>query len=149
MKARSLLPVLGISALMVLLAFQIVTPLGKAVSVDVTLDIKPETLNRNMKGRWLTGFIRLAADGYNVSDIDTSKPILLDGLFKAACSNIEDNVLVVKFDSTTGLMDHIWLKRDHMGKRTSVDLEVTGELKDGGTFKGMDTITVIDPPFGN
>jgi hypothetical protein len=149
MNTKSLLPALGISALIVLLALQVVAPPSKAVSVDATFDIKPETLNLNMKGRWLTGFITLTSNGYNVSDINASKPVLLDDLFRAVSSNIEDNVLVVKFDYTVELRDHIWMKLNHMGKRTSMELEVTGELNDGTAFKGIDTITVINPPFGN
>lgn len=149
MRIKSLLPMLGIFTL-ALFAFQIVTPLSKAIPVSVTFDIKPDTLNIIKKGLWLTGFITLTSDDYNVSDINTSKPILLDGLFKAVWSNIEDNTLVVKFDYSPELKDHLWGKLYHMdmGKRTSVELEVMGELNDGKVFNGMDTITIIDPPFG-
>jgi len=147
MRAGWLLKVFCFSAL-ALCGLQLASPLSKALT-PVEFDIKPETLNVDRQGRWITGYISIATDEYDVGDIDTTKPILLDGLFHAVWSRIAEGKLVVKFDYNDSLRDHLLGKLLHYGERVSVDLEVTGQMKDGITFSGWDKITIIHPPFGN
>ena len=119
------------------------SPSSQAFALTATVDIKPETLNVNMNGRWITARIELP-EGYSVRDIDTST-ILLEGLFGAEWSNIEGRVLMVKFGAL-GITDYLWAKLYHMGlERTSIDLNVTFQLNDGTWFEGSDTITVMNP----
>jgi len=150
MRVGSFLIVVFFSAL-VLFGFQFLSPLSKASSLAATVDIKPDTLNLNMRGRWITAYIGGLPEPYNVSDIDTSKPILLEGLFEAEWSNIEGEVLMVKFkfEGNTGLIDYLWNELTHMGgERGPIELRVTGQLVDGAQFSGVDTITIMDP-IGN
>ena len=142
MQAKSLLTLLSL-AVVIIFGFQLLTPPSRALSVTATVDIKPETLNVNMNGKWITAFIALP-EGYNASDIDTST-ILLEGLFGAKLSNIEGKRLMVKFDASS-VTDYLWGKLYHMGiDRASIDLLITGKLKDGTQFAGSDTITIINP----
>jgi len=146
MQTSSFLTALFFSAL-VLFGFQILSPPSTAFSLTATVDIKPDTLNVNMKGKWITAYIELTEG--NVSDIDTSKPILLADSFQAEWWNIEGKVLMVKFDASS-VTDYALLQLNHMGLgRTSIELKVTGQLKDGTQFEGRDTITIMNPPFGH
>lgn len=128
---------------LILFGFLAMSPSITAFSLTAAVDIKPDTLNVNMKGRWITAYIGLP-QGYKVSDIDPST-ILLEGLFKAEWSNIEGEVLMVKFDASI-VTDYLWGKLYHMGvKRAPIELKVTGQLKDGADFSGSDTLTAINP----
>jgi len=143
MRASSLLTALCFSVI-ILLGFQLLSPLSSAFNLTATVDIKPDTLNVNMRGRWITAYIGLP-EGYNVSDIEPST-ILLEGLFSHQWSSIEGEVLMVKFDASS-LTDYLLGQLYHMGlERTSIELKVTGQLKDGTSFEGIDTITVMNPP---
>jgi len=128
-----------------LVGFQALNPSASAYTLEVTVDITPSTLNVNMEGKWITARLGLPKD-YNVRDIDTST-ILLEGLFRAEWSNVEGKALMVKFDAHA-ITDYLWGKLYHMGlERTSIELKVTGQLKDGTYFEGSDTITIMNP-FG-
>lgn len=142
MRARSLLMTVCFSAL-ILFGLQVLSPPAIASTLTATIDIKPETLNVNMKGRWITAHIKLPED-YNISDIDMST-ILLEGLFGAEWSNIEGEKLMVKFDASS-IIDYLWGKLYHMGlNRAEITLTVEGQLKSGIPFTGSDTITAINP----
>lgn len=98
-----------------------------------------------MNGRWITVFITLP-DGHNASEIDVST-ILLEHLFQVQWSQIEGQVLMVKFDASS-VTDYLLVKLYHLGVgRAQVDLMVEGKLNDGTSFAGEDTITVMDPPW--
>jgi len=145
MRVGSFLTVLCFSAL-ILFGSQLLSPPTRALTI-ATVDIKPDTLNVNMNGRWITAYIELTEG--NVSDIDTSKPIWLEDLFQAEWWNIEGKVLMVKFDASS-VTDYALGQLNHMGLgRTSIDLKVTGQLKNGTQFEGVDTITIMNPPFGH
>lgn len=148
MQRHSLLTVVLLSVL-ILLGFQFLSQSSKALPFDADVDIKPDTLNLNMEGRWISAYIWNLPEPYNVSDIDTEEPILLEGVFPSESSNIEGEVLMVKFKfhGNTELIDYL---RDHLyhmggGWKRSVELRVTGQLVDGMEFSGIDTITIIDP----
>jgi len=144
MRVSSFLTMLFFSAL-ILFGFQLLSPLGTAFDLTATVDIKPDTINVNMKGKWITAYITLP-EGYNVSDIDTSS-IVLQGLFEPEWSNIEEDVLMVKFDAF-GVTDYLLGQWQHMGlKQAPIPLEVTGQLEDGTRFSGTDTVEIMNPPF--
>jgi len=143
MRASSLFTALLFSAL-ILFGFQLLSPPSRAFTLTATVDIKPDALNVNMKGRWITAYIGLP-EGYNVSNIDPST-IRLEGLFSPERSNIEGEALMVKFDAPS-VTNYVLGQLYHMGlKRTSIELRVTGQLKDGTHFSGSDTITAMNPP---
>jgi len=126
-----------------LLGFQLLSPSSIAFTLGATVDIKPDTLNLNMRGKWITVYLGLP-EGYNVTDIDPAT-ILLEGLFNPEWSNIEDGRLMVKFDASS-VTDYLWDRLYHMGgKRGTIELRVAGQLMDGTQFSGSDTITIMDP----
>jgi len=126
-----------------LTGFQVAGQFGRAYNVEATVDIKPETLNLNMRGQWITAHIELP-EGYNVSDIDPAS-ILLENMFGAVRSNIEDERLMVKFEADC-VIDYLWTRLLHMGSsRSHIDLTIQGQLRDGTQFAGTDTITIMDP----
>jgi hypothetical protein len=99
-----------------------------------TIDITPDTLNLKRNARWIAAYIGLP-DGYDVNDIDTSS-VMLEGLLPAAWGEVQDDVLMVKFDCG---------KTEDLVSPGEVTLAVTGELRDGTSFIGQDTVSVIDP----
>jgi hypothetical protein len=142
MKTKSLLPVLCLLAVL-LFGFQVLSPPTTAFALEATVDIKPETINLNREGRWITVHIALP-EGYNVSDIDTST-ILLEDMFSPEWSNIECGMLMAKFDSSA-VINYLWDRLYHMGgNRVFIELTVTGKLVDGTPFTGSDTVTIMDP----
>ena len=106
-----------------------------------TVDIEPDTLNLDSKGKWITCYIELE-ESYDVADIDIST-IKLNGTVPAEekptglgdCDDDGIPDLMVKFDrdSVQGILE--------VGDE--VEIVITGEL-DGTSFKGTDTIRVID-----
>lgn len=144
MRSSSLLVMLCLSTL-TLVGLLLSGPFSQAYALVATVDINPDTLNVYMNGRWITVYITLP-DGYNASEIDVST-ILLEHLFQVQWSQIEGQVLMVKFDASS-VTDYLLVKLYHLGVgRTQVDLMVEGKLNDGTSFAGSDMITVMDPPF--
>jgi len=110
--------------------------------IEAAIDIDPDTLNLNSKGKWITCYIELPED-CDVDDIDIST-ILLNYQIPAephpTCIGDYDDDgvpdLMVKFDRSD--VQQILQVGDN------VEITVTGELNDGKLFEGMDTIRVID-----
>jgi len=101
------------------------------------IDIDPDTLNLKSKGKWITCYIQLS-EGFNVADIDVNT-VLLEHEIPAEWGDIQDGVLMVKFDRAT-VIEYI---RDDLGvTEGEVTLTVTGRVA-GTLFVGTDTITVI------
>jgi hypothetical protein len=149
MKTKSLLTVLCFSAL-ILFGFQVLSPPSTAFALEATVDIEPNTINLNRGGKWIT--VHIAVPSYNVSDIDrtninmTDDPLNPTWNVPSEWSNIEGNVLMVKFDSSE-VISHLWSLLDgHMGRhpRTSIELTIVGFVK-GTPFAGSDTVTIMDP----
>ncbi|UCE38498.1 MAG: SBBP repeat-containing protein [Thermoplasmata archaeon] len=105
------------------------------ISVPDTIEIDPDTLNLDSKGRWITCYIYLHR--YDVNDIDISS-IMLEDLILAEWGDIQNDTLMVKFDRSE-VEDFIGAPNE------SIELTVRGELFDGTSFQGSDTIRVIDP----
>ena len=109
---------------------------------DLSISISPDTLNLKSKGKWVTAYIELA-ENYDVVDIDVST-IKLDGTVPAETQPAEigdyDNDgtpdLMVKFDRAS--------IQDILDVGDEVEIIITGELADGTSFEGKDTIRVID-----
>lgn len=105
----------------------------------VDIDIKPDTLNLQSKGKWITCYIWLPEE-YDVADIDLDS-IFLNEEIGADWSWIdeEEQMLMVKFsrlDVKEMLVE--------LGLLGDVELTVSGELTDGTKFEDSDTIRVID-----
>lgn len=113
--------------------------------VPATIDIDPDTLNLQSKGRWITAYIELP-DEYDVSNIDVST-ILLANTVSAEANPTEigdyneDGIpdLMVKFDRSA--------VQDILEVGDEVEITVTGEVA-GTPFEGSDTIRVIDKGKG-
>ncbi len=118
------------------------------LKVGTAVDIDPDTLNRKSKGKWVTAYIELP-EGLNVADIDIStlaivkvdnnpiaEPIYAQSSPTAINDYDFDGIpdLMVKFD-----------RRKLINELTSGNRLITlsGELTDGNTFQGSDTIRVI------
>jgi len=112
-----------------------------AIEADVVID--PDTLNLKSQGKWITCYIELP-EGYNVADIDVSTVKLNDIVpAEAEPTSIGDYDsdgiadLMVKFNMSS--------VQSILEPGDSVEITVTGELNDGTTFEGSDTIRVINP----
>jgi hypothetical protein len=106
--------------------------------VTATIDFDPNVLNLKSRGKWVTVYIELP-EGYDVNDIDVNT-ILLEGVIEVQNSDVQDGVLMVKFDR----QDVIYYIENILGITSGdVTLTVTGELADETLFEGSDTITVI------
>ncbi len=110
--------------------------------VQATIDINPDALNLNSKGKWITCYIELSED-YDVEDIEVST-IKLNGEVPAEsrptgigdCDGDGIAELMVKFDRSA--------VQEILQAGNDVEITVTGELNDDTKFEGSDTIRVID-----
>lgn len=101
----------------------------------VEIDINPNTLNLQSKGRWITCYIWLPEE-YDVADIDSTSIVLEDEIeAEWVWLEEEEQVVMAKFDRSE-VQDIL-----EPGK---VELTVSWELTDGTKFEATDTIRVID-----
>jgi len=102
--------------------------------IPAEVDIEPDTLNLESKGRWITAFIQLPED-YNITDIDPNS-IFLENEIKPDRFWLteEGDVAVAKFgrEEIQSILD--------IG---DVELTITGRLTDGTLFEATDTIKVV------
>ena len=110
-------------------------------TIEATVTIDPETLNLQVRGRYITAYIELP-DDYAVEDIAIETVKLMYGEedpLVADWGEVQDGALMVKFDRATvagwfgGLHDE------------EVELTVGGEVN-ATSFEGTATIRVIAPP---
>jgi hypothetical protein len=104
-------------------------------TIEATVNIDPNTLNLQSNGKWITCYISLPAD-YNVVDINSAS-VVLNGTIKAEWTWVEEEeqVMMAKFNRSA-VQDIL--------QPGQVELTVSGELLNGRTFEGKDTITVIN-----
>ena len=105
--------------------------------IEAEIKLAPDTLNLQSKGRWLTCRISLPED-YNVADIEPNS-VLLEEEIPADRLVLEGEAAMVKFSRPA--LQEILADLDTPAEAA---LLVTGQLTDGTTFEGADTITVID-----
>ena len=128
-------------------------PMANNTTINVKIDIDPDTLNLKSNGNWITCYIELPS-GYNASDINAST-ILLNGSLPPV---LDPKYGFVK-DEKGYLTDHDgnnvterMLKFDRASVQSllspgeSVNVSVTGKLYSNRSFQGQDTIRVIKPP---
>jgi hypothetical protein len=106
-------------------------------TITATVDINPKTMNLKSRSKWITAHIELP-EGYNIEDIDVSA-ILLNDTVPAENSKVCGRKLIVRFDRSE-IIAHIY----HVSRITygDVTLTITGQLTDGTTFEGSDTIKI-------
>jgi hypothetical protein len=138
--------------------FNIVTIKYGPPVIEAAIDVDPNKLNLKSKGKWVTGYIELP-EGFAVEDIVTSTvaisavdgdlldpPLYRDGPTEVGDYDHDDiSDLMVKFDRQE-LVD---ILRDMgYGDGDRPELTVTGGLAGDTTFKGVDTIELIDKKGG-
>jgi murein DD-endopeptidase MepM/ murein hydrolase activator NlpD len=108
---------------------------------ETTIDIDPDTLNINSSGKWITCYIELP-DGFNVSNINLST-ILLNDIVSIETKPI--NISDYDNDTIPDLMVKFNRKDviDILELGDNVEIIVSGELKNGTKFEGVDYIKVI------
>ena len=107
-----------------------------------TVDFDPDTLNLKSKGKVVTVYIELP-EGYDVEKTDVST-VMLNGIVPALAHPTDvgdydsDGVsdLMVKFDRSD--------VQDVLEPGNEVEVTVSGQLTDGTSFEGADTIRVIE-----
>ena len=143
MRKRLLLMAYGLCLSLIIVVLISTTP-SAAITTE-KVEIHPETLNLESKGRWITVLTSLPEE-YELSDINVTTVRL--GIIPAAWGKVEGNKLMVKFDRQM-VIDYIWAyKLYHMQiplpqEGVEVDLTLSGELYDGTPFEGSGTIRVI------
>jgi len=107
--------------------------------VDALVDIKPDTLNLESEGEWVTVYAVVDTE-YDEKDI-IIESVMLDGMIQAEWGEVQaDGRLMVKFDRAL-LIEY--LIGEGYGDGDEVTLTVSGEFVDGVKFSGTDTIVVI------
>ncbi len=107
--------------------------------IEASVEISPNTLNVQSKGRWISCLIRLP-EPYDIADIEPNS-VLLEGEIEPDWLRLDevDDVAVVKF-SRQELQDIL----EQSGVTGLVQLKVTGELTDDTAFEGTDVIRVTN-----
>jgi hypothetical protein len=118
------------------------TPAEVALGVvEVSVDIRPNSLSFNSKGDWVTCYIT-TPEGHSVHDFDT------ESIFLETLAALPEKVGIVDRD-LDGIYELMvkFLRADVLamieGSSDSVDLEISGNFLDGTTFSGDDTVNLV------
>jgi len=106
--------------------------------IGVSVEIKPDTLNLNSTGKWITAFVYIESE-YDAEDIIVDS-ILLNSKFQAEWVKVKGS-LTVKFERAS-LIEYL-IEEDHIDGGDVV-LTVSGRFMDGVRFTGEDTIKVVN-----
>lgn len=106
--------------------------------IGVLIEIKPDTLNLNSTGKWITAFVYIDTE-YDAEDVKVDS-ILLNGMFQAEWVKVNGS-LRVKFERAS-LIEYL-IEENHSDGDVIV-LTVSGRFTDGVRFTGEDTIKVIN-----
>lgn len=112
--------------------------------MSASVDIDPDTLNLKSNGQWITAYITLP-NGSLVEEIDITSVELKydDWTLLADWGDVQGGVLMVKFDRIA-LRDHLGeIDFSEGSKFYDISLTVSGELIDGTSFEGSDTVAVL------
>ena len=112
--------------------------------ISATVDIDPDTLNLKSNGQWITAYITLP-ESYLVEEIDITSVELKynNWALLADWGDVQESTLMVKFDRIA-LRDHLGETDFSEGSKFyDISLTVSGELIDGTSFEGSDTIAVL------
>lgn len=113
------------------------SPTAAPGTIEADVSIKPEVLNLKSKGKF-KAFIELPS-GYNVYDIDSDTVSCEEA--KVMRGNVEDNKYIATFN-VQDLGFDIKIHKSRNDKKVSVELTVSGELRDGTRFEGNDTVQI-------
>jgi len=102
--------------------------------VDALVDIKPDTLNLDSKGKWITVYAEIETE-YDEEDIVVNTVKLED--ISAEGGEVNGSCLIVKFDRGQ-VIEYL----DGYSDGDEVTLTVSGEFTDGVSFSGVDTIMI-------
>ncbi len=120
----------------------VIVPVGLHVgSLDVTLDLDPNTLNRNSHGRWVNGTITLPPS-YDPHQIDISSVLVQSSVPVDSSGPVtySGQSLHCKFDRQSIF--------DVVPEGEHVPVIVTGRLVDDTWFAGLDVVRMIRPHVG-
>ena len=104
------------------------------LQTKTAVDVDPDTLNLKSNGNYITVYITLNCLGYGPKDIVTSS-ILLNGKISPTKTQIDNKILVVKFDRKA--------VQDILTIGDKVNINIMGKLTNGKVFSGDDSIKVI------
>jgi hypothetical protein len=118
------------------------------IEIQALIDIKPETLNRKSKGKWVTVFIELP-ESYDPGEIDLTSIVIfaVDGIILEESLYAELFPTKIKDYNANGIPD-LMVK---FNRRSLIELlssgvhniSISGNLNDGTIFEGNDTLKVI------
>ena len=101
----------------------------------VDLRITPRTLNLKSEGQWITAHLEF--ENASANDVNASSLLLNDVVPPSWWKILGNGTLMVKFDRAA--------VQSILSVGDAVDVKVTGQWIDGGSFEAHDTIRVIDP----
>jgi parallel beta-helix repeat protein len=105
------------------------------VTIDATVDVRPNTINLAANGNWVTCSIRLP-EGYDVADIDPRTVRFQDDVAAERVWLGQLGVAMAKFDRSQ--------VASVIGAGSAVEITVSGLLTDGTIFKGTDSVKVLN-----
>lgn len=126
---------------------QLVVTRVSATVIQAKVNVDPDSLllKEEGYGKWMTAHIKLP-EGFNVSSIEVSSVIVevVGVSISVEKLSVQGNSLMVKFDREY-VVSVLWSMTEHMSPhvKQEVTFEVTGQMDDGNSFEGSDTVKVF------